>query len=58
MLGHDRRVSAEPLTMERRLRKPTLPAMRGTFTIEETLTEKLLGDVATATFDELSLVGH
>jgi hypothetical protein len=44
--------------MERRLRKPTLPAMRGTFTIEETLTEKLLGDVATAAFDELPLVGH
>jgi hypothetical protein len=44
--------------MERRLRKPTLPVMHGTFTVEEALTEKLLGDVATAAFDELSLVGH
>jgi hypothetical protein len=44
--------------MKRRLRKPALPAVGSTFTVEEPLAEKLLGDVAPPAFDELSMVGY
>ena len=58
MLGHDGCVSAEPLAMKRRLRKPALPAVSRTFTVEEPLAEKLLGDVAPTAFDELAMAGY
>jgi hypothetical protein len=58
MLGHDGRVSTEPLAMKRRLGEPALAAVGGTFTVEETFAEKLLRDVAPPAFDELPVVSH